>query len=130
MHENRVDFTNTFRLFAYVNAQGDIKSNPLRDHFLNRDAFDAWIQTYLDRLRLETRSESERQQNILNTNPKYILRNYLAQEAITKAQQDDFSEVQKLLTILQDPFSEQTGNERYAVPPPRELEDLVLSCSS
>ena len=32
MHENRVDFTNTFRLFAYVNAQGDIKSNPLRDH--------------------------------------------------------------------------------------------------
>ncbi len=130
MHENRVDFTNTFRLFAYVNAQGDIKSNPLRDHFLNRDAFDAWMQTYLDRLRLETRSESERQQNILNTNPKYILRNYLAQEAIEKAQQDDFSEVQKLLTILQDPFSEQTGNERYAAPPPRELEDLVLSCSS
>ena len=130
MHQNRVDFTTTFRLFAEVQSMTNNQSNPLRDHFIDRQAFDAWMQSYLDRLKLEHSSDLVRQSAILKTNPKFILRNYLAQHAIELAQQDDFSEVQKLLHILENPYAEQSEFEAYAAPPPKELEDIVLSCSS
>jgi uncharacterized protein YdiU (UPF0061 family) len=130
MHQNRVDFTTTFRLFAEVQSMTNSQSNPLRDHFIDRQAFDTWMQSYLDRLKLEHSSDLVRQSAILKTNPKFILRNYLAQHAIELAQQDDFSEVQKLLHILENPYAEQSEFEAYAAPPPKELEDIVLSCSS
>ncbi|BEI35407.1 YdiU family protein [Polynucleobacter sp. HIN6] len=130
MHQNRVDFTNTFRLFAQVQSHADDQTNPLRDHFIDRQGFDQWMQSYLDRLKLERLSDFDRQSAILNTNPKFILRNYLAQRAIELAQQDDFSEVQKLLQILENPFAEQPEHETYSAPPSKELEDIVLSCSS
>jgi uncharacterized protein YdiU (UPF0061 family) len=130
MHQNRVDFTTTFRLFAEVQSMTNSQSNPLRDHFIDRQAFDAWMQSYLDRLKLENSSDLVRQSAILKTNPKFILRNYLAQHAIELAQQDDFSEVQKLLHILENPYAEQSEFEAYAAPPPKELEDIALSCSS
>ncbi len=130
MHHNRVDFTRTFRLFAQIQSQANPQSNPLRDQFINRQAFDTWMQSYLDRLKLEKQSDQSRQSAILKTNPKFVLRNYLAQQAIEKAQRDDFSEVQTLLQILEDPFAEQSEHEAYSAPPPKELEDIALSCSS
>ena len=51
-------------------------------------------------------------------NPKYVLRNYLAQTAIEKAQQKDFSEIDCLLTLLQNPYSDQPGMDACAAPPP------------
>ena len=63
-------------------------------------------------------------------NPKYILRNYLVQIAIEKAQKDDFSEVDKLLKILENPFDEQPEYESYAKLPPDWANDLEISCSS
>jgi uncharacterized protein YdiU (UPF0061 family) len=102
----------------------------LRDQFLNRDAFDTWMQSYVARLKEEKCSHAERQSHMLATNPKFVLRNYLAQAAIEKAQNDDFSEVKRLLAILQDPFSEQPGLEEYAAPPPAALEHIEVSCSS
>jgi uncharacterized protein YdiU (UPF0061 family) len=130
MHQNRVDFTNTFRLFAQIQSHADYQTNPLRDHFIDRQGFDQWMQSYLDRLKVERLSDLERQNAILNTNPKFVLRNYLAQSAIELAQRDEFSEVQKLLRILENPFAEQPEHEAYSFPPPKELEDIVLSCSS
>ena len=130
MHHNRVDFTNTFRALSHFDASHNAKSNPLRDQFLNRDAFDTWMQSYVARLKEEKCSHAERQSHMLATNPKFVLRNYLAQAAIEKAQNDDFSEVKRLLAILQDPFSEQPGLEEYAAPPPAALEHIEVSCSS
>jgi uncharacterized protein YdiU (UPF0061 family) len=63
-------------------------------------------------------------------NPKYILRNHLAQAAIEKAQLQDFSEVAKLLSILERPFDEQEEYQDYANPPPPDLEFIEVSCSS
>jgi uncharacterized protein YdiU (UPF0061 family) len=63
-------------------------------------------------------------------NPKYVLRNYLAQIAIEKAQQKDFSEIDRLLAILQKPFEEHPGMESYAAPPPNWGKHIVVSCSS
>lgn len=130
MHDNRVDFTNTFRALSYLHRNQHVQSNDLRDQFLNRDAFDNWMQSYADRIAKEHHSDQERQEQMLAVNPKFILRNYLAQVAIEKAQNDDFSEVKRLLAILQNPYAEQSEHEIYAAPPPPELENIELSCSS
>ncbi len=63
-------------------------------------------------------------------NPKYVLRNYLAQTAIEKAQKGDFSEIAKLLGILEKPFDEQIENSNYADLPPNWASALEVSCSS
>ena len=63
-------------------------------------------------------------------NPKFVLRNYLAQTAIEKAEQKDFSEVRRLLAVLRRPFDEQPEHEAYAAPPPEWGRHLVVSCSS
>jgi uncharacterized protein YdiU (UPF0061 family) len=63
-------------------------------------------------------------------NPKFVLRNHLAQIAIQKAQQKDFSEVQRLLHILQRPFDEQPEYEGYAALPPDWAAGISVSCSS
>lgn len=130
MHDNRSDFTATFRSLSHLKVSEGIKGNSLRDQFVNRDAFDGWMSSYLERLSHETLPELERQTCMLGSNPKFVLRNHLAQAAIEKAQMDDFSEVKRLLAILQNPYSEQPGHEAYAVPPPAELEHIEVSCSS
>ena len=64
-------------------------------------------------------------------NPKYILRNYMAQVAIEKAQQDrDFSEIDILLKLLRKPFDEQPDMEKYAAPTPDWAQHVEVSCSS
>jgi uncharacterized protein YdiU (UPF0061 family) len=63
-------------------------------------------------------------------NPKYILRNHLAQIAIEKAQQKDFSEITILLEILEHPYAEQTAYEAYANPPSPDWQSVEVSCSS
>ncbi|MFX6040868.1 selenoprotein O and cysteine-containing protein, partial [Acinetobacter baumannii] len=62
--------------------------------------------------------------------PKYVLRNYLAQEAIDRALEKDFREVARLQQILQHPFDEQPEFERYAALPPEWARHLEVSCSS
>ena len=63
-------------------------------------------------------------------NPKYILRNYLAQEAIEAAQNTDYSKVRTLQTILANPFDEQPEFDDYANLPPEWGKKLEISCSS
>ena len=64
-------------------------------------------------------------------NPKYILRNYLVQQAIEAAQRErDFGEINRLLELLRRPYDDQPDMERYAAPPPNWGKHLVVSCSS
>ena len=66
-----------------------------------------------------------------SVNPKFILRNYLAQNAIALAtEKRDFSEIDRLLTLLRRPYEEQPGMERYLASPPDGSKHLVVSCSS
>ena len=64
-------------------------------------------------------------------NPKYVLRNYLLQVAIARAtEKRDFTEINRLLDLLRDPFAERPDMERYAAPPPDWGKRIVVSCSS
>lgn len=65
-------------------------------------------------------------------NPRYILRNHMAQTAIEAAQRDDFSEVGRLFELLAQPFTHQPERERPAdlAPLPSDVPDVMVSCSS
>ena len=97
--------------------------------------FKNFVRMYVERLAKEDINEdndSERMEHMQNANPRYILRQWMAQSAILKAENDDFSEVQSLLKVLSSPFKTQKEAESagYANPVPGWSKDLVVSCSS
>ena len=108
----------------------DARNERLREHFLNPERFDAWAGQYRERLQSEHSRDDDRRKRMDLINPKYILRNYLAQGAIEKAQQKDYSEIGRLLQLLQNPYVEQVGMEAYAAAPPNWGKHLSVSCSS
>ena len=83
-----------------------------------------------ERLSLEKQSKDQRLEQMCHINPKYVLRNHLAQNAIELAQKKDFSEVTRLLKILENPYESQAVPEDYAMGPPPELAHMAISCSS
>jgi uncharacterized protein YdiU (UPF0061 family) len=132
MQANHVDFTLFFRMLGDLrsDATAEVAGTPLRDQFLDRVAFDAWAETYRARLRGENSIDAERRLAMNGVNPRYVLRNYLAQVAIEQAQKKDFSEVARLLAVLERPFDEQPENAHYAALPPDWASGLEVSCSS
>jgi serine/tyrosine/threonine adenylyltransferase len=130
MQNNHVDFTLFFRRLGDLQLDNPATDEPLRDLFIDRPAFDAWAVQYRQRLKQENSIDAQRRRTMHATNPKYVLRNYLAQIAIEKAQNKDFSEVDTLLRLLERPFDEQPENEKYAELPPDWASELEVSCSS
>jgi uncharacterized protein YdiU (UPF0061 family) len=130
MHANRADFTLTFRNLAKLHRADAAGDAPVRDLFLDRAAFDAWASGYRARLAQETRGDEERAAAMNRVNPKYVLRNYLAENAIRLAKEKDFTEVAQLLQVLRRPFDEQPELEAYAGLPPDWASGLEVSCSS
>ena len=64
-------------------------------------------------------------------NPKYVLRNYLAETAIRKAADErDYSEIDRLMRLLAHPYDEQPAMQAYAEPAPEWASVLSVSCSS
>ncbi len=129
MTASHVDFTNFFR--ALGNFQSTAASDTvLRDMFIERTQFDDWAARYRARLQAEHSNDARRKEAMDAVNPKYVLRNYLAQVAIDKAVASDYSEVARLLAILERPFDEQPEHAAYAALPPDWAHDLEVSCSS
>jgi len=104
---------------------------PLRDLVLDRAAFDAWAARYAAALRQQDSLDAERGASMRAVNPKYILRNHLAEIAIRRAADErDYSEVNRLHALLTRPFDEQPENEAYAAEPPDWARQIEISCSS
>ncbi|HEY8941650.1 MAG TPA: YdiU family protein [Cellvibrio sp.] len=100
--------------------------------------FAGWIRQYAQRLQQDyvlTGNTHEQKTARMNAvNPKYVLRNYLAQQAIDKATAGDYSEVEKLLHILRNPYDEQPEYQDYFAKRPdwarHKAGCSMLSCSS
>jgi len=130
LQESHADYTIVFRELGSFSSQESATNDRLREHFANREHFDEWTKSYRDRLQSERSLDHERQVRMNRVNPKYVLRNYLAQAAIEKAQQKDFSEIDRLFVLLQNPYSDQPGMDAYAASPPNWGKHLAVSCSS
>ena len=123
---DRVDYTIFWRRLSHSSAGTETK--PVRDLFLDRPAADAWLLRYSERLALIPQGLAA--DLMLKSNPKFVLRNHLGEQAIRKAQLKDFSEVDTLLQLLESPFDEHAGFEAYAAFPPDWASSIEISCSS
>ncbi len=128
MRQSAVDYTLFFRHLC--NFSTHTENTFLRDLFIDRNAFDTWCAQYITRLQQEHSDDEIRNAAMKHVNPKYILRNYLAQQAIDLAQQNDFSMAENLLRVLLSPFDEHPDFEHYANLPPEWGKHLEISCSS
>ncbi|MBC8211525.1 MAG: YdiU family protein [Gammaproteobacteria bacterium] len=98
------------------------------------DQLKAWLIQYRKICTSLALSEADRVQQMNSVNPKYVLRNYLAQQAIDKAGQGDYTMVQELLEVLRRPYDEQPEKEIFAAKRPEWARHRagcsMLSCSS
>jgi len=89
-----------------------------------------WLEAYELRLEKESLSTKERHEMMLQVNPKYILKNYILQEAIAKATKHDFTMINDLLKVALAPFDEHPDFEYLAKLTPMKAKNVKLSCSS
>ncbi|MGZ5051198.1 MAG: protein adenylyltransferase SelO [Methylobacter sp.] len=120
----------------------DVLSAPLHDAYYVpeqlSDEYNArlctWLRRYIKRVQDAGVTDAARRERMNATNPKYVLRNYLAQLAIDKAEQGDFSMVNDLLNLMRRPYDEQPDKEQFAVKRPDWARQRpgcsMLSCSS
>jgi len=127
MSQSRVDYTRFFRALSNLDTQD---KQSVVDLFLDRPAAAMWLEQYLIRCEQEDTTAEQRCAAMRKVNPKYILRNYLAQNAIEKAQDGDFSEIDILMKLLSAPFDEHPKFESYANLPPEWGKEMEISCSS
>ena len=122
LQDSKTDYTNFFRNLHKVH---ETKNNLFQD-----EKGKAWLEKFQERFKEEKISKETSQEKMLTNNPKFILRNYLAHQAIKKAESGDFSEVELLANILNKPFDEQSKYESYSEPSPEWGKSLEISCSS
>jgi uncharacterized protein YdiU (UPF0061 family) len=109
-----------------------IEDNPsvISDFIVDRPRFDKFYLNYQQRLQQEKASPIVRKTTMNQHNPKFILRNYLAQSVIEKAESGDFTEFNTLLDVLRTPYAENKQAEHFAAQPPSWGKHLEISCSS
>lgn len=131
------DFTQSFRDLSEISLE-DLIARKIPEgawglkKIMEEEHFQKFMDKYPARLEEENTLDDERMTRMQAANPRYILRNWLAQRAIELAEKDDFSEVDKLLRVLKKPFTIQKEAEEggYAQPPPKWSKQLRVSCSS
>ncbi|WP_047416656.1 YdiU family protein [Cellulophaga sp. Hel_I_12] len=144
LQKTETDMTLFFRLLSTIHkndtpAAAITKIKPsfytpsaLKGTVLTR--WETWFTNYLKRVQNESLSDVERQEKMNKVNPKYVLRNYMAQLAIDKADEGDYSLIDELYTLLKNPYDEQPSYEKWFCKRPEWARNKVgcsmLSCSS
>ena len=140
MHKMQIDMTLFFRKLADVDLNAvSPKSfdsvfydSSLRDE--HHDEFNAWLTRYATRIKGQGEPDDIRRARMNAVNPIYVPRNWLAQQAIDAAEQGDAGELHMLMDVLRNPYLQQSGRERFALPRPEWARNRagcsMLSCSS
>ena len=123
MESEKLDYTNTFRNLTQA-LTNQITSE------LDSDIAKSWIVSFQERHTKEGLSVDKKVISMKQVNPKFILRNYMAQEAIDAAEESDFSMLETLIIILTKPFEEHKEYQNFANKSPAWAKDLEISCSS
>ena len=123
MESEKLDYTNTFR--NLTQAVTEVKTNEL-----DSDVAMSWIKSFQERHSKESISIPEKLLLMNANNPKYILRNYMAQEAIEAAKNSDFSALETLIEVISSPYDGLKKFEHFSNRSPDWAKDLEISCSS
>jgi len=124
----KMDYNVFFHRLTHLESLDDLSS--ILDIAVFRQPLEEWFNSYKKVCEEQNSSFSQRFEIMKKVNPKYIIKNYMLQEAIMLAHEGDYSLVNDLLHIAQNPFEKHEKFERYANPTPQEHANLQLSCSS
>ena len=123
MESEKLDYTNTFRNLTQALAE---ENSPE----LQSEISKSWVVSFLERHSKETLSKDKRLKLMNQVNPKFILRNYMAQEAIEAAEVNDSSKLETLMIVITQPYEELIEHEKLSNKSPIWAKDLEISCSS
>ena len=145
LSEIETDMTIFYRLLADFNYNDVTRANNIA-HFTDcfyqteplsseyQERFSLWLQHYAQRIQADNIAQSVRKAAMNKVNPKYVLRNYLAQQAITLAEQGDYSQLHDLQKVLKKPYEEQMSFHHFSEKRPEWARNKagcsMLSCSS
>jgi uncharacterized protein YdiU (UPF0061 family) len=121
-----IDYTLFFRTLSHYDGDRE----KLLKIGLYHKPMNDWLDSYDERLKANTISTEKRLISMRKKNPKYVLKNYILQEAIDLAEKGDFSIVNDLFKIAQNPYDEHEAFERWAGVTPDTFKNQKLSCSS
>ena len=146
LHLSETDMTIFFRSLASYSKNDNLNLkailNPIKEAFYKpeeitgeiKKRWETWLQTYINRLAEESYTDIERTRAMNGTNPKYVLRNYMAQLAIEAADKGEYQLIDELYTLLQKPYEEQPEYQKWFAKRPEwarhKIGCSMLSCSS
>ena len=123
MESEKLDYTNTFRNLTQA------LTNKITPE-LESEIAKSWINSFQKRHHKESFTLSKKLVLMNNTNPKFILRNYMAQEVIEAAEESNYLELETLIKIITNPFEEHEDFQSFAERSPEWAKDIEISCSS
>jgi len=140
MSDQKADFTATFRQLSDISLHAlrrlkskDVEHLPWAlQQLVQHPSFSSWLTQYAEHLKKAGVSELERRSVMQHANPYYVLRNWMAEQAIERAEANDFSTIHSIQTILRRPYEKQAVAELmgYSSHPPLWSRNITVSCSS
>ena len=124
LNSSKIDYT------LFFNYLSSYKFEDIINLCMYKKPIQEWIEEYKKVLETQTLSKDEISKQMQKINPKYVLKNYMIQESINEAKKGDFTLVNDLLKIAQNPFVIHEGYEKYMYSTPKEFCNIQLSCSS
>jgi len=140
MAECQLDMTNSYRAMIELPGAAEATVEQLAAHSYSelgaehRQLLREWVTRYQRASAEEARVPEQRREQMRRANPKFILRNYMAQLAIESAEQGDLGLIHELHQLIRKPYDEQPGQERWTAKRPdwaaHKPGCSMLSCSS
>ncbi|QEP33801.1 YdiU family protein [Malaciobacter pacificus] len=128
LETSRMDYNVFFYRLTNLKSFEDLSS--ILNIAVFQEPIKNWFESYKNVCLEQNSSFRDRFEIMKKVNPKYILKNYMIEEAIQKAHDRDYSLVNDLLKIAQSPFDEHPDFEHYSNPTPIKYANVKLSCSS
>jgi uncharacterized protein YdiU (UPF0061 family) len=125
-----IDYTFFWRQLSEFKIQTKEGLEEIVNNYGHRPELYDWIEVYAQRLLKENSSDQQRAILMKKNNPKYILRNYIAQEVIEDVEKGDSEKLKKWIHIFESPYDEHPDDESYSRPTPSLHKNIIVSCSS